>query len=43
MKLSIITAVRNNRATVAEALDSVLAQDYPDVELIVIDGAPVPI
>lgn len=39
LKISIITAVRNSRATVAEALDSVLAQDYPDVELIVIDGA----
>ena len=38
MKISIITAVRNNRATLADALDSILAQNYPNVELIVIDG-----
>jgi len=39
MKISIITVVRNNHATIAEALDSVLIQTHPDVELIVIDGA----
>lgn len=39
MKISVITAVRNGRATLADALDSALAQDYPDLELIVIDGA----
>jgi len=39
MKISIITAVRNGRATLADALDSALAQDHPDLELIVIDGA----
>lgn len=39
MKISIITAVRNSRATLADALDSALAQDHPDKELIVIDGA----
>ena len=39
MKISIITAVYNNRATLADALDSALAQDHPDKELIVIDGA----
>ena len=38
MKISVITAVYNNRDTVAHALDSALAQDYPNVELIVIDG-----
>jgi glycosyltransferase len=38
MKISIITAVHNNRDTIAQALDSVLAQDHPNVELIVIDG-----
>jgi glycosyltransferase len=38
MKISVITAVYNNRDTVAEALDSALAQDHRDVELIVIDG-----
>lgn len=39
MKISIITAVRNSRATLADALDSALAQDHPNKELIVIDGA----
>jgi glycosyltransferase involved in cell wall biosynthesis len=39
MKISVITAVRNNRDTIAAALDSVLAQSHPDVELVVIDGA----
>lgn len=39
MKISVITAVRNNCITIAAALESVLAQTHPDVELIVIDGA----
>ncbi|MES2604945.1 MAG: glycosyltransferase family 2 protein [Pseudomonadota bacterium] len=39
MKVSVITAVRNNRDTIAAALNSVLAQTYADVELVVIDGA----
>lgn len=39
MKISIITAVYNGRATLADALDSALAQDHPDKELIVVDGA----
>lgn len=38
MKISVITAVYNNRETIAQALDSALAQDHPNVELIVIDG-----
>jgi glycosyltransferase len=38
MKISVITAVFNKRDTIAEALDSVLAQSHPDVELVVIDG-----
>lgn len=38
-KISIITAVYNSHDTIAQALDSVLAQDYGGVELIVIDGA----
>lgn len=38
MKISVITAVYNNRATVAAALDSALAQTHEDVELVVIDG-----
>lgn len=38
MKISVITAVRNNRDTIAAALDSVLAQTHSDIELVVIDG-----
>jgi glycosyltransferase involved in cell wall biosynthesis len=38
MKISIITAVRNNRDTIADALESLLAQTHRDMELIVIDG-----
>lgn len=39
MKISTITAVRNSHATLADALDSALAQDHPDKELIIVDGA----
>jgi len=39
VKISVITAVYNAKDTLADALDSILAQQYPDVELIVIDGA----
>lgn len=38
MKISVITAVYNNRDTLAAALDTVLSQTYHAVELIVIDG-----
>lgn len=38
MKISVITVVYNNRATVAAALESALAQTHDDVELVVIDG-----
>lgn len=38
MKVSIITVVLNNADTIAQAIDSVLSQDYPDLEYIVIDG-----
>lgn len=38
MKISVVTAVFNNRETIADALDSVLAQRDADVEIIVIDG-----
>ena len=38
MKISVITAVFNNREHIAEAVDSALVQSHPDVELIVIDG-----
>ena len=39
MKVSIITVVYNGQATIADAIRSVLSQDYPDIEYIVIDGA----
>ncbi|WP_187260574.1 glycosyltransferase family 2 protein [Pontibacter beigongshangensis] len=38
MKISIITIVYNNRETIADAIESVLEQTYPDIEYIVIDG-----
>lgn len=39
MKISVITAVYNRQATVAQAIASVQAQTWPDVEHLVIDGA----
>lgn len=39
MKVSIITAVRNGEAAIGATVDSVNAQDYPDVEHVVVDGA----
>ncbi len=39
MKISVVTAVYNNRDTVGQALDSALRQTHRDVELVVIDGA----
>ena len=38
MKISVITAVYNNRYTICDALDSALSQVGVDVELVVIDG-----
>ena len=38
-KVSIITVVRNNELTIAYAIASVLSQDYPNIEYIIIDGA----
>ena len=38
MKISVITIVYNNRETIADAIDSVLAQTYADIEYIVVDG-----
>lgn len=38
MKISVITAVWNSEATVGEAIASVAAQTYPDVEHIVVEG-----
>jgi len=39
LKVSIITSVFNNEETIEETLNSVLSQDYNDIEYIVIDGA----
>src|SRR5436190_6658409 len=41
MKVSIITVVYNNERFVADAINSVLSQDHPDIEYIIIDGASV--
>ena len=38
MKISIITIVYNNRETIADAIESVLSQTYPNIEYIVVDG-----
>ncbi len=38
MKVSLITVVYNNVDTVAASIESVLAQDYQNIEYIVIDG-----
>ena len=39
MKISIITIVYNNKETVPDAINSVLSQDYDNIEYIVVDGA----
>ena len=39
MKVSIVTAVYNNRDTIAQAIESVCSQQHTDIELIVVDGA----
>lgn len=39
MKISIITVCYNRVTTIGSAIDSVLGQDYPNVEYILIDGA----
>ena len=38
MKISIITAVRNDAEHIEETIRSVLDQDYPEIEYIIIDG-----
>ena len=38
MKVSIITICYNRKATIGKAIESVLAQDYPHIEYIIIDG-----
>ena len=39
MKLSIITVCFNSSATIRDTIESVLAQQYQDIEYIVIDGS----
>ena len=39
MKVSIITSCYNRETTIRDAIESVLAQDYSDIEYIVVDGA----
>jgi len=39
MKISVITAVYNSKDAISEAVESVLGQNYDDIEFIVIDGA----
>ena len=39
MKVSIITSCYNREKTIHGAVESVLAQDYPDIEYIIVDGA----
>ena len=38
MKVSIITVSFNSAKTIAETIESVLSQDFPDIEYIVVDG-----
>ena len=39
MKISIITSCYNRVSTIRGAIESVLFQDYPDIEYIIVDGA----
>ena len=39
MKVSIITSSYNRVKTIRGCIESVLAQDYPDIEYIIVDGA----
>lgn len=39
IKISVVTAVFNGEKTIAQAIESVLGQNYPAVESVVIDGA----
>lgn len=39
MKISVVTASYNSQATIGSTIESFLAQDHPDKEMLVIDGA----
>ena len=39
MKISIITVVYNNKETIQDCIDSVLSQEYDDLEYVIVDGA----
>ena len=39
MKISIVTAAFNSAGTIADAMESVLSQTYPDIEYVLVDGA----
>ena len=39
MKISIITVAYNSASTIRDTIESVLAQDYPSIEHLIIDGA----
>lgn len=38
MKISIITVVYNSENTIADAIESVLSQNFPNIEYIIVDG-----
>jgi glycosyltransferase involved in cell wall biosynthesis len=39
MKVSIITATFNSEKTIRDTIESILSQDYPNLEYIIVDGA----
>ncbi|MDN5554910.1 glycosyltransferase family 2 protein [Prevotella sp.] len=39
MRITLITSCYNREATIGRTIESVLCQDYPDIEYIIVDGA----